>query len=64
MIIVQFTPDELKVLHHVLSDIIGNTYLGFNPDDPDYSATHVFEFSQEDFDFLHKIQNVISQFLE
>lgn len=64
MIIVQFTPDELKVLHHVLSDIIGNTYLGFNPDDPKYSATHVFEFSEYDFDCLQKFLNAISEFLE
>lgn len=64
MIIVQFTPDELRVLHHVLSDIIENTDQSYCSEDPPVIDTHIFEFSTGEFDCLLKFRNAISGFLE
>ncbi|GAH42218.1 unnamed protein product [marine sediment metagenome] len=64
MIIVQFTPDELRVLHDVLSDIIENVDSNEWSVYPPPLDTHIFEFSDNEFDCLHKFRNAISQFLD
>ncbi len=64
MIIAKLTRNELCVLHDLLSDVIRNLDLDLDHYDPRVLDTHVFEFSEEDFDCLTNIHDIISQFLE